>query len=85
MKKTYTKPEIMFEDFSLNNSITAGCEVIVDAPSQGTCAYTVVSGRKTNNIFLSTMSLCDTYEDDGEFNGLCYHVFTDGADSLFNS
>ncbi len=85
MKKAYTKPEIMFEDFSLNNSITAGCSVRVDGPSQGTCPYKVISGRKTNNIFMTTMDLCDTYEDDDEYNGLCYHIFMEGADSLFNS
>ena len=38
MKKKYMKPEIMFEDFSLNTSIAANCEGIVDNATKGTCA-----------------------------------------------
>ncbi len=86
MKKVYSKPEIMFEDFSLNNAITLNCKAIVGAPSAGECPYKVESGRDvTKYIFASGMNICTSPEDDDEYNGLCYHTFIDGADSLFNS
>ena len=87
MKKVYSKPEIMFEDFSLNNAITLNCKAIVGAPSAGECPYKVESGRDgTKYIFTSAMTnVCTSPEIDDEYGGLCYHVFTDGVDSLFNS
>lgn len=78
MKKVYTKPEIMFEDFSLNNSITAGCEKIAQA-AENACAYKVVTSGGTFNVFTTVMTgICNTYGQEGEngaiYNGICYHV-----------
>ncbi len=77
----------MFEDFTLNNAITTGCTSLVGGPTPGVCPYKVISGRKTINIFLSSMGdVCDQKEDDDEYNSLCYHVFSpDAAGALFNS
>ena len=84
MKKTYAKPEIMFEDFSLSNAITAGCEKIaLEAMDQ--CAYEVVTSYGNFKVFLDTMSgICDTGSADGEYNGICYHVPT-AANNVFTS
>lgn len=87
MKKVYSKPEIMFEDFSLSSSITVGCSAIVGAPTAGECAYEVVSSRDTKYIFTTGMTnICTTTENDDEYNGLCYHVFSpEATGALFNS
>ena len=85
MKKVYTKPEIIFENFALSSNIAGGCEVRTNTPSQGNCAYIVNAGPVTFNIFLSDMQgICTTTEADGDYNGICYHVPTE-TNNLFNS
>ena len=87
MKKAYSKPEIMFEDFTLTNSITVGCGALVGAPTAGQCAYEVITSRDTKYIFTASMTnICTSPENDDEYNGLCYHVFGPEAEgALFNS
>lgn len=81
MKKVYSKPEIVFESFILSQSIAAGCEYTdpnhVDLYMNGkgfaftteaNCAYKV-----TNQA-----------GGDGEFNGICYHVFSTDVESAVN-
>ena len=87
MKKAYSKPEIMFEDFTLTNSITVGCKALVGAPTAGQCAYEVITSRDTKYIFTDTMTgICTSTESDDEYNGLCYHVCgPDAEGALFNS
>lgn len=89
MKKAYMKPEILFEDFSLSQSIAAGCEEKTNTPSQEQCGFEF--GPYV--VFLDTPdSKCtgdgrvDNMGGDGEWNGICYHVFAnDGERNLFNS
>ncbi len=82
MKKRYIKPRILIEKFSLCTSIAGNCEVKTNTPSEGNCAYQLRTGE---NIFFSSMGdVCSTHEDDGEYNGLCYHVPNE-AKNLFNS
>lgn len=82
MKKEYQKPEIMFEDFSLSVNIAGDCSLIVGNPSEGQCPYVTRTGL---NVFTSDMvGICTTHEDDGDYNGICYHVPIDSG-SLFNS
>jgi hypothetical protein len=72
MKKVYTKPEIMFEDFTLSACI-AGCanEAVFDGSN---CkAYQLRSGEV---VFMETHTGCITVEADGDYNGYCYHVPT---------
>lgn len=85
MKKVYSKPEIMFEDFSLNNAIAAGCEATTNLPSSNQCGIDF-SGVV---VFIQEMTGCtdikvDNVGGDGEYNGLCYHVPT-GNNNLFTS
>lgn len=88
MKRTYEKPEIIFEDFSLSTNIAGDCDVTTGTQSQGACPYTVTKGPLTWNIFLSSVAACTTHEDfdgtqDDMYNGICYHV--PYGDNLFNS
>ena len=83
MKKTYTKPQILFEDFALSTSISAGCELETPEPSYfENCGYNV-DPRLPDIIFLQGTQ-CNRYPDDGLYNGFCYHNPTDAA-NLFNS
>lgn len=83
MKKKYEKPMIIIENFSLDTTIAGGCEAKTDTKGYGDCGLDM-SGV---SIFLDGMSGCsikvDNVGGDGEYNGLCYHVPTEG--NLFNS
>lgn len=84
MKKAYSKPMIVFEDFSLTTSIAGDCERIVGNPSKGTCG---IPGSDGETLFSETISGCefDWYSQFGdEYNGFCYHVPTESY-TLFNS
>ena len=85
MKKAYTKPVVMFHDFSLTTSIAGDCEVKTDTQSNSTCGLDF-SGLK---VFLDGMGGCTDIPvtntgGDGEYNGICYHV-PSGNQNLFNS
>lgn len=84
MKKTYSKPDIAFESFSLATSIAAQCAFKTNLQTQGAC-YVQFGAFK---VFTTEVSGCCTdnaialpYD---EFNGLCYHVPTNGT-NLFMS
>lgn len=85
MKKTYQKPEIMFEDFSLSTNIAGDCEgPHVHNPAKGSCG---IPGSNGTILFSSSISDCNFdwmafFGDD--YNGLCYHVPTETS-NLFNS
>lgn len=78
MKKYYSKPEILFEDFSVSCNI-ASCEVKAVA-AWDACGYPIESlGGKT--VFISAATGCkytkvEPYGDgtDGSYNEICYHV-----------
>lgn len=86
MKKTYSKPQIMFEDFTLTTNIASGCDVMANNPSLNQCGIDF-SGLM---VFLSEETGCKgdgIVEDlggDGEYAGICYHVFSNDQ-NLFNS
>lgn len=79
MKKEYSKPIVIVEDFSLQTSIAAGCEVITDNPTQGACGYPTRNGV----IFISDVTGCKYHEPDTN-DSMCYHVPNDYA-NIFNS
>lgn len=80
MKKTYSKPEILFEDFSLSTSITAGCRFITKLATEGVCGY---KGERSNQVvFTSDVVGCEYTEQDGDT--LCYHV-PNADNDIFNS
>ena len=87
MKKTYSKPEIFFEDFSLSTSISVGCDRIVGNPTEGNCAVTGTGGVA---IFADDMTGICVFtpgsfgQPNDTWDGFCYHVPSDQND-LFNS
>ena len=81
MKKAYLKPEIIFEDFTLSESIAGDCDTIVNNSTRGVCAYVTRTGL---NVFMSSIDACSTTEDDGDYNGFCYHNPIE-SQNLFNS
>lgn len=82
MKKIYRKPEIMFENFAIATSIASGCGTITKLMGENACGYQ--PPRFTEVVFTSEISQCTNIEDDGDYNGICYHNPTDGFD-LFTS
>ena len=82
MKKAYTKPEILFDDFSLATTIAAGCQNQTHTPAWNMCGINY--GKDV--LFAEGMLSCTkkvTKDDEGMY-GYCYHVPTD-ATKLFNS
>ena len=81
MRKAYSKPQIMFEDFTLSTNIAAGCEVKTNTPSQEQCGY----GEEFFGypIFTKEVTGCINLVQDG-FNSICYHNPSD-LQNLFNS
>lgn len=82
MKKKYTKPQIVFENFSLSTSIAGSCEVPTNTFAARQCNY--VMGPIA--VFLTSITGCDYVvgTEDGEFGDICYHVPA-GYNNLFNS
>lgn len=88
MRKAYSKPEIMFEDFSLTTNIAAGCELKSNS-AMYQCQYEVGRGSNKKNVFILDYGCTYTevtIENDGtpSYNGICYHVPIE-SNNLFNS
>ena len=82
MKKTYTKPEILFEDFTMSANIAAGCEEKNDVHLADACGWKW--GKST--IFTESVTGCKKKVVDGDpaYNGVCYHNPSSDY-NLFNS
>lgn len=87
MKKVYEKPQFMFESFEMSTNIASGCQHtnVTYSSGQTGCGYQVGGDRFNNEttIFTSEVS-CEATQDDGVYNGICYHVPTAG-NNIFNS
>lgn len=77
--KEYTKPDIIFDSFSLSTSIAAGCEVKTQTPSDMKCG--VEFGPDV--MFLEGIDACTDKVVDGT-DKYCYHNPTDTS-NMFNS
>ena len=82
MKKTYSKPEIAFEDFSLSVGIAAGCEIKIGNQSEGSCGYAYPGGMGST-MFVKD-GICNVVVEDSSTNGFCYHN-PSAANNIFNS
>ena len=84
MKKTYSKPDICFEDFSLSTNIAAGCE---KRPFNHTEVCGVKWG-KANILFSESLGISNcnvnVIEGDPKYNGLCYHNPTADQNVFFS-
>jgi hypothetical protein len=71
MRKQYSKPNILFESYSLSTNIAAGCE------KKTTNLGVDICGADWGNrvIFTDTVQGCVSavLEGSAEYNGLCYH------------
>ena len=85
MKKTYIKPEIFFDSFSLSTNIATNCEVTFDLASRGSCGIPDDNDTGMNIFDLGTGGTCTAPGKGSEtYDGLCYHVPTEN-NNLFNS
>ncbi len=81
MKRVYSKPDIMFEDFSLSTSIAAGCEFSTNF-AMDSCGFKY--GPYV--IFMDGIYGCEIPVPEGDpmFNGVCYHNPSDDK-NIFSS
>ena len=83
MKKSYSKPEILFESFAMSTSIATTCEVRFELQAKDVCGYPGSAPGLT--IFATTYGGCTVEgKADDEYNGLCYNV-PDETYNLFQS
>ena len=76
MKKSYSKPEIVFESFAVSANI-ASCEQ-PGLPTYGICAIPSSSGDKIFSLTVSGTQ-CETNGTGMDvYDGLCYNVPTAG-------
>lgn len=86
MKKVYSKPEILFENFALSlNIANAGCEI--RDPHHELLAFTGMGAD--GGVGYAFTNSCDVNMDngsgDGEHNGICYHVFSSNGGMNFHA
>lgn len=72
MKKSYTKPNIMFDSFELATSIAAGCAYISTNVAPYICG---VKDEELNLILFSDMVNCTSTPPGGN-DSVCYDVPT---------
>ena len=81
MKKTYNKPVIVFESFTMSTNIASGCENPTNLPSVNQCGIDI---EGFGNIFMQGMDCVKKIAEGDSFNGICYHTPTEG-NNLFTS
>ncbi len=86
MKKQYTKPQIMFESFTLCTNIAAGCAKGADGHADfHSCGFFF---EGVGEIFTADWLGCRINEVvtgvNGDYNGICYDVPIENQ-NLFNS
>ena len=74
MKKTYVKPQILFDSFELSQDIAAGCEFKNGLQAQGACGYATRNGV----VFVEGVEGCEYTQPDTN-DALCYHVPTENT------
>lgn len=82
MKKVYSKPDILFDSFSMSVSIAA-CEVPTNFSMEKECGYHYFGDKY---LFLLGVDGCNVIIEDNtpEYDSLCYHTFED-SNRLFSS
>lgn len=83
MKREYQKPIVVFENFELCQAIAATCGMVTNS-SQGVCGYLPPRDPSGLPVFIDGVSGCVRKENDGDYNGVCYHVPVD-SQNLFSS
>lgn len=81
MKKIYSKPEIMFESFTLSENIAGDCDVKVTTMAENICGYLDPRDPIRKPVFNSSISGCERHPSE---DTVCYHNPTETS-NLFNS
>lgn len=82
MKKTYSAPKILFENFMMSTNIAGDCGIIFGVPTEGTCGGFEFGG---DFLFMDTVQGCSKIITTDDGNSLiCYHNPYDNI-RLFNS
>ena len=80
MKKTYAKPQIVFESFQLTANIAGDCNTRPNSTNEATCGY-----NDNGWIIFQSNTVCNfPIRQDGIYDRICYHVPT-GDISVFTS
>lgn len=74
MKKVYSKPEIVFESFSLSQNIAAGCEFISDVKGGGLNFGSFVLFFNDASSPCTGDGRVTSEGGDGQYDKICYHV-----------
>lgn len=83
MKKLYSKPEILFESFTMSTNIAAGCKFINSIPAETICGY---DDGRNGRVFTDGVGGANgcIYTQPDDNDRLCYHVPNEDYD-IFNS
>ena len=85
MKKTYSKPSVVIENFTLSTNVAGDCEKPFNLQAQFVCGIPDDNGVGMNIFDPSKGGSCVIPgEDDAKFDGFCYHIPTE-TNELFNS
>ena len=86
MKKSYSKPQIMFESFALSTNIAVGCNLVDVTPvaKENGCGL-IISDRVNSGVLFNQDFGCTITGDDGSYNTICYHNPDGYADVIFTS
>lgn len=82
MKKTYSKPDVIFDSFSLSTNVAADCAFKTPLPKADECG--LPTGFLNEIIFITEMQGCTRTQGNGQWDTICYHQPTE-ENNLFNS
>lgn len=80
MKKAYSRPDILFDSFSMCSAIASTCEASANF-ARDVCG---VEMTPSISLFLEGVTGCSWIVKEEEYDGLCYHVPFD-TNNVFNS
>lgn len=86
MKKTYSKPQIVIENFTLSTNVAGDCEQPYTLQAQFICAIPDTSGAGLNLFSTAFSGDCnvDGNGNTATYDGFCYHIPSE-KNQLFNS
>ena len=70
MKKSYVKPQLMFDSFELTDSIAAGCAFLSSNHDPYVCA---VLDTELGYTIFSDYAICQSTPPGGN-DSICYHI-----------
>lgn len=82
MKKSYSKPDILFDSFSLSTNVASNCEFRTPLPQVDECG--MPTGYFNSVIFVTEIQGCTVVEPSGVWDTICYHQPSE-TNNLFTS